>query len=93
MHNSPPFGKICLQKMSMGIAFTPDMFQSIMMEVLGNLEYVLIYIDDVLILKKEGETEENHLEKIETVLSHLQGAGQYLITSKRTQIYFYYVQL
>ena len=49
-----------------------DMFQLIMTELLGDLEYVLIYIDDVLILQHEDETEADHLQKLETVLQQLE---------------------
>ena len=56
----------------MGLASAPDIFQSIMMELLGDLDYVLVYIDDILIMQREGETEDDHLAKIETVLSRLE---------------------
>ena len=39
----------------MGIACAPDIFQSIMMDLVGDLDYVLVYIDDILIIQ--------HLEK------------------------------
>jgi hypothetical protein len=52
----------------MGIAFAPDIFQSIMMEILG----VLVYIDGILIILREKETEQDHLDKVETVLQRLQ---------------------
>ena len=52
----------------MGLASAPDIFQSIMMDLLGDLDYVLVYIDDILILQREGETEEDHLQKLDTVL-------------------------
>ena len=59
----------------MGLASAPDIFQSIMMDLLGDLDYVLVYIDDILILQREGETEEDHLRKLETVLSRLENKG------------------
>ena len=52
----------------MGIASAPDIFQSIMMDLLGDLDYVLVYIDDILLLQRHGETEEDHLKKMEVVL-------------------------
>ena len=45
------------------------------MELLGHLDYVLCYIDDILILQRTHETEADHLRKIETVLSLLEEAG------------------
>jgi hypothetical protein len=52
----------------MGIACAPDIFQSIIMEILGDLDYVLVYIDDILIIQRENETEQDHLDKVKTVL-------------------------
>ena len=40
-----------------------------MKENLGDLDFVLVYIDNILIIQREGETEDDHLQKIETVLS------------------------
>ena len=59
----------------MGVACAPDIFQSIMMDMLGDLDYVLVYIDDILIIQREGESEADHLEKVETVLHRLQNKG------------------
>ena len=70
-----PWGKYSYTRMPMGVACAPDMFQSIMMEILGDLEHVLVYIDNILIVQREGETEEDHLKKIEEVLQRLQDAG------------------
>ena len=46
-----------------------------MMDLLGDLDYVLVYIDDILLLQRHGETEEDHLEKMETVLKQLNDIG------------------
>ena len=70
-----PWGKYAYLRMAMGIACAPDMFQSIMNEILGDLPYVLIYIDDVLCLQEEGESAKEHLEKLETILGRLEKAG------------------
>ena len=43
-----------------------------MTEMFCDLDYVLVYIDDILILQQEDETEDDHLNKIGTVLSRLQ---------------------
>jgi len=59
----------------MGVACAPDIFQSIMMDMLGDLDYVLVYIDDILIIQREGESESDHLCKVETVLTRLQNKG------------------
>ena len=62
------FGKYAFQRMPMGIKCAPDMFQSIMTELLGDLDYVLVYIDDILILQHEDKTEADPLRILETVL-------------------------
>ena len=45
------------------------------MDLLGNLDYVLVYIDDILLLHGHGKTEEDHLKKKETVLKRLNDIG------------------
>ena len=46
-----------------------------MIDLLGNLDYVLVYIDDILLLQRPGKTEEDHLKKIEEVLKQLEEIG------------------
>ena len=46
-----------------------------MMDLLGDLDYVLVYIDDILLLQLHGEKEEDHLKKMETVLKRLNDIG------------------
>jgi len=70
-----PWGKYAYKRLPMGVACAPDIFQSIMMDLLGDLDYVLVYIDDILIIQREGESEMDHLRKVETVLHRLQNKG------------------
>ena len=70
-----PWGKYSYKRLAMGIASASDIFQSIMMDLFQDLDYVLVYIDDILILQRQGETEDDHLKKIETVLSQLENKG------------------
>ena len=42
-----------------------------MNELLDNLDYILVYIDDVLILQYEDKTEADLLQKFEMVLQRL----------------------
>lgn len=58
-----------------GYTNPPHLFQSIMQEVCGDLEYVLVYINDILIIQREGESEADHLAKIKIVFQRLQDAG------------------
>ena len=57
----------------MGIKNSPDVFQSIMMELLGDLEYAWTYIDDILITSSGSY--QDHMEKLNEVLSCLCKAG------------------
>ena len=45
------------------------------MDLLGDLDYVLVYIDDILLLQRHGKMEEDHLKKIEIVLKRLNDIG------------------
>jgi len=68
-----PWGKYQYQRLPMGIKNSPDMFQSIMMDLLGDLEYAGTYIDDILITS--NRTYEEHLAELDEVLSRLEKAG------------------
>lgn len=46
-----------------------------MVDLLGNLDYILVYIDDILLCQCQGKLEENHLKKIEFVLQLLKDIG------------------
>jgi hypothetical protein len=69
-----PWGKYAYERMPMGVSCAPGLFQAVMCEVLQGLD-VLIYIDDVLIIQRENESEDDHLTKIEEVLERLETAG------------------
>ena len=70
-----PWGKYAYQRLPMGVACAPDIFKSIMMDLLGDLDYVLVYIDDILIIQRVGKSEADHLAKIKIVLTCLQTKG------------------
>ena len=63
------------KRLQMSIACALDIFHSIMMDLLGDFEHVLVYIDDILIIQKVGESEAGHMKKIEQVLKHLDAKG------------------
>ena len=44
-----PWGKYQYLRLPMGITSSPDVFQSIMMDQLGDLDYARAYIDDILV--------------------------------------------
>ena len=66
-----PWENFSYKILPMGIACAPDIFQSIMMDLLGDLDYILVYIDGILLLQRHSETEEDHLQIMETVLKRL----------------------
>ena len=47
-----PWGKFKYKKLPMGIAIAPDIYQEVMNKLLGDLDYVTVYIDDILIIQK-----------------------------------------
>ncbi len=68
-----PWGKYQYLHLPMGITNSPDIFQAIMMDVLGNLEYVRTYINDILITT--SGTFKDHLKKLNKVLQQLEATG------------------
>jgi hypothetical protein len=68
-----PWGLYQYTVLPMGICNAPDIFQSIMMRLLGDLEHVHCYIDDILITSCDSY--EDHLEKVRNVLNRLEKAG------------------
>ena len=57
----------------MGLCNSPDIFQEHMSELMWDLEYVRAYIDDLVEFTKGSF--EDHLEKVEQVLTRVQDAG------------------
>jgi hypothetical protein len=68
-----PWGKYSYQRLPMGFGGSADIFQAQMMDLMASLEYVRAYIDDLLIITRGNL--EDHLSKIETVLTQLRNAG------------------
>jgi hypothetical protein len=62
-----PWGKHSYKRLPMGIAGSPDIFQSKMLELMEDLEYVQAYLDDLLCISRNSF--EDHLEKFKEVLS------------------------
>ena len=68
-----PWGKYCYKRLPMGIKNATDIFQNVMMELLGDLPYIRVYLDDILITTKD--TYEDHMDKLHEVLTRLEQAG------------------
>jgi hypothetical protein len=78
-----PRGKYSYKEsLPMGIAGSPDIFQGKMLELMGTLEYVRAYLDDLLCISKLSL--DDHLEKLEEVLRQLCYAGLKVNAAKST---------
>ena len=61
------------QKLPMGLCNSPDIFQEKMSTLLGDLEYVRTYIDDLLITTKSDW--QDHLHHLDIIFHRLREAG------------------
>jgi hypothetical protein len=77
-----PWGKYSYKRLPMGIAGSPDIFQSKMSELMEDLEYVQAYLDNLLCISMSSL--EDHLKKPEEVLRRLCNAGLKVNTEKLT---------
>ena len=68
-----PWGLCQCKVVPMGISNAPDIFQSTMATLLGNLSYILEYIDNILITSNTTFT--NCLQQVHTVLQQLERVG------------------
>ena len=68
-----PWGKYKYQHLPMGLCNSPDIFQECMFELFLDLEFVQAYINDLLVTS--CSTFEEHLERLEKVLSQLSDVG------------------
>eukprot|EP00804_Cyclotella_cryptica_P010465 CCRYP_012288-RA/>CCRYP_012288-RA protein AED:0.12 eAED:0.32 QI:0/0/0/1/0.33/0.25/4/0/520 len=62
-----PWGKYSYLRLPMGIAGSPDIFQAKMSTLMGALEFVRAYLDDLLYITKANL--EDHLDKLKMVLT------------------------
>ena len=68
-----PWGKYRYKRLPMGVSSAPDIFQAIMQEILGDLDFVRVYIDDILIIS--NGTFQDHMHKLDQVLKRLEDRG------------------
>jgi hypothetical protein len=69
-----PFGKYEYQRLLlMGLCNSPDIFQERMYEIFFDLEYVHVYIDDLLVTS--CSTFEENLQRLKLVFSQLSETG------------------
>jgi hypothetical protein len=67
-----PFGRFCYLRMPFGISSGPEIFHREMSQILSGVPGVICDIDDVLI---SGATQQEHDERLHSVLQRLQDAG------------------
>lgn len=67
-----PFGRYRYLRMPYGITSASEIFQSIFHMIFGDLEGVIIYVDDLMIW---GENEKQHDERVENVLKRAEQWG------------------
>ena len=75
-----PWGKYEYLKLPMGLCNSPNIFQEKMNELMEGLEFVRAYLDDLLIVTKGSF--QDHLDKLEQVLTRLAEAGLKVNVSK-----------
>jgi hypothetical protein len=68
-----PFGKYEYQRLPMGLCNSPDIFQERMSDLMTGLEFVRAYIDDILVTTTSDW--DDHLDKLDQVLTRLESAG------------------
>ena len=57
----------------MGIKNSSDIFQQIMNDLLGDLEFSRVYLDDILIISSGSFSD--HMQKLDVVLERIEQAG------------------
>jgi hypothetical protein len=77
-----PWGKYSYKRLPMGIAGSPNIFQSKMLELMEDVEYVQAYLDNLLCISRSSL--EDHLNKSEEVLRRLRDAGLKVNVDKST---------
>ncbi len=68
-----PWGKYSYKRIPMGFGGSAGIFQAQIMDLMASLEFVRAYMDDLLIITRQ--TLDEHLQRMETVLTRLCDAG------------------
>ena len=75
-----PWGKYVYKKMPMGLKVSADIFQRELSSLFQDMHFVLVYIDDILVITKGSY--EQHLYAVRKVLEKLRDAGMQLNLEK-----------
>jgi Reverse transcriptase (RNA-dependent DNA polymerase) len=68
-----PWGKFRYLRLPMGISTAPDEFQACMQALLGDLPFVRVYLDDILVLTETSF--QDHMHDLEQVFIRLCSSG------------------
>jgi hypothetical protein len=68
-----PWGKYSYKRLPMGFGGSANIFQAQIMDLMASLKFLQAYMDNLLIITRR--TLDEHLQKIETVLTRLRDAG------------------
>ena len=68
-----PWGKYRYKRLPMGVKVAVDVFQEVMTELFSDLDYVRVYLDDILII--DNGTLEDRMQKVNVCLERLEKAG------------------
>jgi hypothetical protein len=68
-----PWGKYRYRRLPMGIKNSPDIFQAVINDLLGDLDFVQVYLDDILITSSGSF--QDHLKKLKIVFTRLEQAN------------------
>lgn len=78
-----PWEKYTYTRLPFGDAEASDVFQRYMSDLLGDLNYVLVYLDGILIMSK---TTDKHLEHVKKVLQRLK-KNNLTVNGKKSQLF------
>ena len=67
------FGKLKYNRLSMGMCASGDIFQAKVDELLGDIEIIKTYIDDIIVLGKDSF--EYHIDQLRVIFGRLRAAG------------------
>ena len=76
-----PWGKYSYNRLPIGISCAPVIFQAEMSSLMEGLEFVRVYLDDLLVISKG--TFEDHLQKVDQVLGKPMEAGLKVLNQER----------
>jgi hypothetical protein len=68
-----PWGKYRYKRLPMGVKVAADVFQEVITELFSDLDYVRVYLNDILII--DNGSLEDHMQKVSICLERLEKAG------------------